>query len=431
MHEVAIVNSPPSVKREPVSKRLKSELIHPNRGGYMTCLQFSPDGRRIIAGDYPGGTVMVWDVDSGKELRRIDVGSGLRSSMRYFYVSPDWKTIFAPRAKTKYEALQQDGKKMYRWQFDGEVRTRSLETGEPGRTYKHQPPRNVSYMLLSPDGAHFITDEETPGIYPGRPPRAQSVWDVKTGQATPLPSQMQISGAFSRDGKSVIMTSIDGPYQFNIALKRIDITTGKEIWSVPISEKNCMVFCSEFSHDGRILAGEKRIWPDVKNFKEYKTKLIWWDAETGRELNSWAGAEDAGYFLNMYSPDGKLQAVMNGRGRSLSLHLFRAADQQMLRSIRLLEFKPDETAGTIGLAFSPDGKRMVAVTRTVPADRKNRSADPRDLPQPRMYRIDPESGKILETMIAPPGVCDMPRFSPDGKTLAIGGLGRIMLWDMP
>jgi WD40 repeat protein len=101
-----------------------------------------------------------------------------------------------------------------------------------------------------------------------------------------------------------------------------------------------------------------------------------------------------------------------------------------MRSVRLVKFDPNETAGSIGLAYSPDGRRLVACTQTRSADRNIRSSDLRDLPQPRIHLIDSISGRILETMIAPPGVCFEPTFSPDGKILATGGLGRIMLWDM-
>lgn len=429
-HEVTVVNSPVSVKHETVSKRLKKELIHPNRSNLVTNLHFSPDGRQIIGADYPGGAVIVWEVENGKQLRRIDVGSGLRSSTYFFAVSPDWRTVFAPRGKTRYEAVQQDGKKMYRWQFDGEVRTWNLESGEPGRIYKHSPPRNVDFMLLSPDGAYFIADEEIPGVFEGRPPRAKSLWGVKTGQTIALPNNSQMSGAFSPDGASMIMTTVEEPYRFSKAVKRIDTSTGKELWSTDILEKQCMVFVSQFSPDGRTLVGEKRIWPNVKNFREYRTALVWWDAKTGRELGSWAGAEDAGYFASKFSPDGKSLAVLNGRGDSFNLHLFRVADRKVLYSLRLVKINPNESAGSISLAISPDGRRLVACTQTGWANRSSRSADPRDVPQPRMHLIDPESGKILETMIAPPGVCSAPTFSPDGKILATGGLGRIMLWDM-
>jgi len=39
-------------------------------------------------------------------------------------------------------------------------------------------------------------------------------------------------------------------------------------------------------------------------------------------------------------------------------------------------------------------------------------------------------GEIRETLIAPPGFPGSACFSPDGKTLATGGRGKVHLWDV-
>jgi hypothetical protein len=44
--------------------------------------------------------------------------------------------------------------------------------------------------------------------------------------------------------------------------------------------------------------------------------------------------------------------------------------------------------------------------------------------------IDVAAGEIRETLIAPPGFAGTPCFSPDGKTLATSGLGKVHLWDL-
>jgi WD40 repeat protein len=44
--------------------------------------------------------------------------------------------------------------------------------------------------------------------------------------------------------------------------------------------------------------------------------------------------------------------------------------------------------------------------------------------------IDAAAGEVRESMIAPPGFVFSACFSPDGKTLATSGLGRVLLWDL-
>jgi WD40 repeat protein len=73
-HDVPVVAPRGGLKLETVSPRLRRELIHPHKTATLVDLRFSPDGRQLIAGDDPGGVVMLWDVESGRQLTRIDTG---------------------------------------------------------------------------------------------------------------------------------------------------------------------------------------------------------------------------------------------------------------------------------------------------------------------------------------------------------------------
>jgi integrase len=70
-------------------------LIHPNREGTLFGLEFSPDGKRLIAGDTSHGTIVVWDVATGKELTTIETGINRRRSLQ-LSLSPDRQTLFVP-----------------------------------------------------------------------------------------------------------------------------------------------------------------------------------------------------------------------------------------------------------------------------------------------------------------------------------------------
>jgi hypothetical protein len=75
-HQVEVIAPQSSVKQEAISPRLKKELIHPNRGSVLIGLRYSSDGKRIIAGDYPGGIIQVWDSETGRQLTKIETGYG-------------------------------------------------------------------------------------------------------------------------------------------------------------------------------------------------------------------------------------------------------------------------------------------------------------------------------------------------------------------
>lgn len=163
-------------------------------------IQFSPDGKRLLACDWPGNTPTLWDVASGKCLTMIEAGD--------HRVSPDWRTIYTSREKRKYERIEQDGKRMMRWTFDGDVRAWSLDDGKPIRTYKHQPPRGIRWMQLSPDGSKLLTLEDLSGTYEGSYKGAASLWDVKSGKHR-LVDGLQGNATFSPDGQSLVFTVTD------------------------------------------------------------------------------------------------------------------------------------------------------------------------------------------------------------------------------
>jgi hypothetical protein len=75
-------------------------------------LRYSPDGKRIIAGDYPGGVIQVWDVDTGQQLTKIETGYGYRGSAAYFFLTPDWQTVYVSREKRSMTRIEKAGKKL-------------------------------------------------------------------------------------------------------------------------------------------------------------------------------------------------------------------------------------------------------------------------------------------------------------------------------
>jgi Tol biopolymer transport system component len=80
--------------------------------------------------------------------------------------------------------------------------------------------------------------------------------------------------------------------------------------------------------------------------------------------------------------------------------------------------------------FSPDGKWIAVLTQTLPKGPATEELNPEDVSQPRIYLVESATGKILETLVGPQELAMEIRFSPDGKTLAMSGIGRVLLWDL-
>src|SRR5262249_35640426 len=127
-HELPVIAPKnPAVKLEPISPRLKRELVHPNRAGTLSGLRFSPGGKRLLAGGSCEGVVAVWDVATSKRLRTIQPGA--RGSCNCL-VTPDWRTLCVPlRGQHKCQRVEKADKGLVRWTFDGCVRAWDLDTG--------------------------------------------------------------------------------------------------------------------------------------------------------------------------------------------------------------------------------------------------------------------------------------------------------------
>lgn len=417
------------VKLQPVSTRLKGELVHPNRKASIGKLSFSPDGKRVIAGDYPGGVLAVWDVASGNLLRTIETGYGPHSSLKYFSVSPDWRTVYVSHEKGKYERVELHGKPLMKSTFDGAIRAWSVDTGKLIRTYKHATPRGIWWMALSADGSHFYTAENLSGITERSYKSSASVWNARSGVAHSIEGlDMATFGTLSPDGRFVAVPRQDQE-GFGHGLMLVDTDTGRAKWSSHITDKSAWLYTQAFSPDGRLLFGTLRQFDQRKKSDHWRVWLKWWDAATGHEVASFEGDKDDDFVITV-SPDGRTLAAMNWRGNQAKLLLF-DIPQKRLRSTTLLgKSGPELQLSASGCAFSPDGKSLVVITRQYPKRRVGGDLDPADLPQPRILLVETATGAIRETMIAPPGLTYEACFSPDGRTLATNGRGRVLLWDM-
>src|SRR5262249_30771035 len=99
--EMEIAPTGPDPQLAPVSSRLQAELTLPNKKGLLQGLRFSPDGKRLVAGDGSAGIIQIWDVAGRKPLTGIETGKtttergGARGGGASFTLSPDWQKLYA------------------------------------------------------------------------------------------------------------------------------------------------------------------------------------------------------------------------------------------------------------------------------------------------------------------------------------------------
>jgi WD40 repeat protein len=297
---------------------------------------FSSDGNRLIAGDYPGGVVLVWEVESGKQLTKIETGYGYRGSAEYFFLTPDWSTMFVPQEKRKFTRFERDGKKLIRWEMNGGVRSWDLATGQLKDTYRHDPPRSVRHMWLSPDGRKFASYEELSGEGEGPPKRGATLWDVASKQYRALPDGFHLAtDGFSSDSRWIVGVQPDENEMMSIT-QLIDVATGEVKRSSPVKQPNTTDAPYGFSPDGRMIVGQQYVYPGKRDYSSFQVTLKTWDAATGKELLSFAADEPkTGFGKPQFSSDARLLAAATWRCSKARLFLFDVPERRLSKTLVL------------------------------------------------------------------------------------------------
>jgi WD40 repeat protein len=360
---------------------------------------FSGDGKLLAAGINP---VRVWDVATGKELRRIALPEGVHLPL-----------AFAP-----------DGKSLAVGGPDGLIRLWDATTGrETGQLQGHK--RDVLCLAFSPHG-RALASASADGTL--------RIWDWGAGRQTRLLARYQNMVrclAFSPDGK--LLASGGG----NLPLRLWEVATGKE---VRVLGKNRWGTEVAFSPDGKLLAAagdvDVRLWEaasgkllrrwqahtfetlTVAFARDGKTlatggslcsALRFWDVATGKELHA-SGGHRGPVDKLVFSADGKF-LLSGGYDRTVRRWDVGGGKEQVLFS-----WHAAGPAG--GLAFSPDG------TLAATADPETREV--------YLWTLTGSRGRhFLGKQPGRKGANPAPlAFSGDGKLLAWVGPGRaVCVWD--
>jgi WD40 repeat protein/tRNA A-37 threonylcarbamoyl transferase component Bud32 len=386
-------------------------------------LALSPDGRLLAVGSFEG-PVFVWDLETGARY-----GAPLTadtSSVNGVAFSPDGRTLASSHLRSAVV-----------WNLDGEQ-----AIGEPlgGETDL------VTDVAFSPDGKRLVAT---------RFDRPTAVYDAATGRQTARIRTDSVSSAvaFDPDGKRVAVGTIDGKVGF------FDATSGAAVG--PKVDAGSAVWQAAFSPDGKLLAiavDPNGVDGFYRQRRQGTVQIV--DVESGQRVGRPIVPGAGTVFALAFSRDGKLLATGSYAGR---VDLWDVATQSR-------HGKPMTVAddGLPAVAFDPGGKLVAAGGATGPV-RVWRVADQRPAYPPLSGHSGPVTGIAFDptgsflasssvlggtrlwdaqtgqpygdelaaspapapTVELPPFLGVRNAFSPEGKRLAVAGVGvRAMIWDV-
>ena len=276
----------------------------------IRCLAVSPDGRLVAAGSSPRrrgshsskGTLHVWDVETVRELARVELDSVSSDDVWSVAFSSDGRLLAAGTLDSVRVMVAQEGCELFRavnfwgpvtgvaFSHDGRLLAAASVDGAVGvgvweattgreLARFERPNQRISRVSFTPDGRLRFTGTDD----------AMRVWDADSGEQLVRMGGHTgelWSAAFSPDGQLLATSTTEGE------LRVSEAATGRERARMSIKEK--MITCVTFSLDGRLVATGSDTGVQV------------WDISTGREVIRMEGHTSWGRVEYLaFSPDGQ------------------------------------------------------------------------------------------------------------------------------
>jgi RNA polymerase sigma factor (sigma-70 family) len=364
----------------------------PVHGRVPTCVAFAPDGKTIASGS-PRGSVQLWDPGTGAEIcpqgpQPEGVGAVV--------FSPDGRTVASrdgPHAVRLWEAAT--GKELRRLGGragrDGDSVLTPLSFLDGGKTL----------VAGDADGTVHYWDRAGGDGFPGNPGAGRRV-PGRLEQALRRRPDWSRTVAFSPDWKSVAGNNGREGDPFCL----LDVATGEPHPAGPVGDRGAWGVA--FSPDGKVLAAGLLTGP---------AHILLWDTKTGKELARLEGHDGAVGAL-AFSPDGRLLA-----SAGLNESKARIWEVETGAEWRRLEWRPalpeprrrvvgHDGVGSL-VAFSPDGRTLAAAC----PDREIRLGEL-------------ASGQQRCRLVGHQGHVHWLAFSADGRRLATADNATALLWDV-
>ena len=415
-----------------------------------TRLVFSPDGRLLATGTFRSNTIKLWETATNRKLRELSssgqTAPGLAPSIAF---SRDSRLVAASAADNSVKV----------WDVNSGREVLSL-TGPQG-------------TISAGFGVYFIgfaSDNRLVTVSD-----AARVWDLNTGRelrtlelSSPATSGYTVTEAgmaISPDGTQFVMLDDDAEAQARV----IDLSNGREVRRVKLSDKRVDTISFTFTPDGRVLAAgivEKRLklWDltakkdqdlgqTTKDYSQvkfsrnghllalsenYVVKI--WDVASGRELtqlkvpNSGAFVSQADAFM-AFSDDGKRIAT---GGFDTDTIIWETETAKRVSNLT------GRTNMAYSVAFSADGTQLTSGGRTrwdlrtgsglriIPATASSEKTYGVPSPDGRVVAVMKPNSSVLSLVETPSGrqlftltpsgdagVVQKMRFSADGTMLAV------------
>ena len=369
--------------------------------GVINDYALSPDGTRLLVGDYGERVVRLWDLEAMEEVNRFagydsqDPG-GLAFSpdgSLYSEYSHDFSGVQIMETETGNEIMtlpahrglmsgilfSPDGTRLATAGLDTFVKIWDITPGHELLTlqpFTEDGWPAVAQVTFSQDGSMLAAGGGAGGV---------SLWNSDTGEGllTLEGHDDWVGGlSFSPDGDRLVSGSDDG------TVKMWDTTTGEALFI--LSDHKDWVNSVAYSPDGATIASAGS---DGQSFV--------WDATSGEVIHQFPLSDRAWGIA--YSPDGTLLAT----GELDSLTIWDIATGQAVSNI---EYK-DSSA--LHVHFSADGSRLITagVDGIV-----------------RIWEID--TGQLVQEINADKRVLQGTTLSPDGTIIATAASGSdVRLWD--
>ena len=244
------------------------KLANDNPQAGISGIRFSPDGKRLLAGDYPGGGINVWDLASGEKLLSIDAGKGYRSSAEFFMPSDDWSKLFAwHETRGVSRKFERHGQVLSTVEYSSVGISWILQSGCLLRTFQTDPPHGICFMAPAPNGKYFVSLDETPGIFDLHRPRDLCLWDAKTDTYREVATGNAVPGCISSDSRLVAVTLPLDDDKDSSMTSAIEIFTAPQwnsVVKIPMQGKLSDARAHTFAANNKVLVARSASWRNRK-----------------------------------------------------------------------------------------------------------------------------------------------------------------------
>lgn len=414
------------VAQEPAKARPTGELKHANAKGSIVSIQYC--GKYLMAADRGWATVHLWDLETGNRVRTIDAGYCHSNYPDFVATSNDKRMFltfrdgFTPHSEIP-DAHTKTG--------PSDIRLWDLETGMLVKKFLPKvKDAEICFVTMSPDGESFLSIESTRHEVTGATYHTPTIWRVRSGDSIRLPSHPYLpwiggAAAFSPDGKSICIRvrGEKSPMEYETFLNVHDAATGKLNFSLRTNtEGDFDDFV--FSPNGEHIVGVGR------SRKAQISRLKVWTVDNGAEVNA-IMSKDRIYDSNSLaiSPDGRTVAIpayayVEEKIKDCSLVLFKLEKGELIETAAL------KFDGSMSTPIFNSSGTLAAVISRKEISREDKVADPKNSHPSILHIIDLQAKSIQTSAELPPDVSWSLCFSPEGQQIAVGSLGRVLLFDL-